>query len=310
MMAGLLVASRLVAAQTDGVRLPAETAGLEQSARVLVAAFDQVDVLALGEDHGEQRDSDLRIAIVHHPDFARKVRAIVVEFASTTEQATLDRYIRGEIVPRAQLEQVWKTTTQARFAELDPQFFVAFFDAVREVNARLPATNRIRVLGGDPGPNDPRSRQTAAVSVLKEQVLEKHEKALVIYGAAHFYRSAPAAYLAGMGPDVGIVRMLESAYPGRTLVVIPIGGRMELPPGLSVPAPSYAKFDRATTTSQRPVLLSLRHSPFADLKAEEFLGGKLLACGDPSGCRSAFAGSPLTLSQIADACVYFGRGGD
>jgi hypothetical protein len=33
--------------------------------------------------------------------------------------------------------------------------------------------------------------------VLKEQVLQKHEKALVIYGAAHFYRAAPAAYLVG-----------------------------------------------------------------------------------------------------------------
>ena len=40
----------------------------------------------------------------------------MVEFGSTTEQATLDRYIRGENVSRAQLEQVWKTTTQARFS--------------------------------------------------------------------------------------------------------------------------------------------------------------------------------------------------
>jgi hypothetical protein len=203
---------------------------------------------------------------------------------------------------------VWKTTTQARFAELDSRFFVALFDAVREVNARLPATGRIRVLGGDPGSTDPRSRQTAAVSVIKEQVLQKHEKALVIYGAAHFYRSAPPAYSAGMGQDVGIVRMLESAYPHRTLVVIPVGGRTELPPGVTMPAPLYAKFDRAITTSGRPVLLSLQDSPFADLKAEEFLGGKLLTCNGPIGCRSAFAGSPLTLGQVADACVYFGGG--
>jgi hypothetical protein len=47
------------------------------------------------------------------PDFAKKVRSIVVEFGSTTEQSTLDRYIRGENVSRAQLEQVWKITTQA-----------------------------------------------------------------------------------------------------------------------------------------------------------------------------------------------------
>jgi hypothetical protein len=245
---------------------------------------------------------------VRHPDFARRVRAIVVEFGSTTEQATLDRYIRGETVPQAQLEHVWKTTTQARFGELDSRFFVDFFNTVREVNAHLPAASRVRVFGGDPGPTDKRSRQTAAVSVLKEQVLQKHEKALVIYGAAHFYRVAPADYVASMGQDVGIARMLEAAYPGRTLVVIPVGGRMALPPGVTMPAPSYEKFDRAIATPQRPVLLSLQRPPFRDLKAEEFLGGKLLACSGPGGCRSVFTGSRLTLGQLADACVYFGSG--
>jgi hypothetical protein len=161
---------------------------------------------------------------------------------------------------------------------------------------------------GTPAPPTSAAARTAAVSVLKEQVLQKHEKALVIYGAAHFYRAAPADYLASMGQDVGIARMLEAAYPGRTLVVIPVGGRMALPPGITMPAPSYAKLDRAITTPQRPVLLSLRRSPFGDLKAEEFLGGKLLTCGGPGGCRSVFMGSSLTLGQLADACVYFGSG--
>jgi hypothetical protein len=304
----LAVTTTLAAAQASSVRLPAETAGLDQVVRTLVAAFDQVDVVALGEDHGQQRDSDLRIALVRHPDFARKVRAIVVEFGSTTEQATLDRFIRGETVSPAQLEEVWKTTTQAQSVTLNSRFFVDFFNAVREVNAGLPAASRIRVFGGDPGPGDTRSRETAAVSVLKEQVLQKREKALIIYGAAHFYRAAPADYVASMGQDVGIVRMLEAAYPGRTLVVIPLGGRMELPPGVTMPAPSYAKFERAIATPQRPVLVALHRSPVGDLKAEEFLGDKLLQCRPPGGCRSVFMGSPLTLRQIADASVYFGNG--
>ena len=45
-------------------------------------------------------------------DFAKKVRSVVVEFGSTTEQPALDRNIRGENGSRAQLEQVWKTTTR------------------------------------------------------------------------------------------------------------------------------------------------------------------------------------------------------
>ena len=224
-LAPLLFATSLLA-QPPEVRLPDESAGIDGIARTLVSVFDQADIVALGETHQWRLDTDLRIALVRHPDFAKKVRSIVVEFGSTTEQPTLDRYIRGENVSRAQLEQVWKTTTQAANGIWDSPVYAEFFAAVRDVNSRLPADARIRVLGGDPGPGDNRSRETAAVSVLKEQVLQKHGKALVIYGAAHFYRTMPADYLSSMGQDIGIVRMLESDYPGRTLAVIPMGGRL------------------------------------------------------------------------------------
>lgn len=146
------------------VRLPDESAGIDGIARTLIAAFDQVDIVALGEAHERTLDSNLRIAVVRHPEFAKKVRSIVVEFGSTTEQSTLDRYIRGENISPVQL-----------------------------------ADARIRVFGGDPGPGDSRSRDTAAVSVLKEQVLEKRGKALVIYGAAHFYKDDPSSIRAGGG---------------------------------------------------------------------------------------------------------------
>jgi hypothetical protein len=93
--------------------------------------------------------------------------------------------------------------------------YADFFAAVRDVNSRLRADARVRVFGGDPGPGDNRSRETAAVSVLREEVLQKHGKALVVYGAAHFYRTVPRDYLSSMGKDIGIARMLEIDYPGR-----------------------------------------------------------------------------------------------
>src|SRR5690242_17084619 len=77
-------------------RLPSEAAGVDGIVRALISVFDQADIVALGEVHGRKVDSDLRIALVRNPDFAKKVRSIVVEFGSTTEQTTLDRYIRGE----------------------------------------------------------------------------------------------------------------------------------------------------------------------------------------------------------------------
>ena len=294
-------------AQPPNLRLPEESTGIDGIARTLISAFDQADIIALGETHQWRLDTDLRIAVVRHPDFAKKVRSIVVEFGSTTEQPTLDRYIRGENVPGAQLEQVWKTTTHGANGLWNQPVYAEFLAAVRDVNARLPADARIRVLGGDPGPGDNRSRETAAVSVLKEQVLQKHGRALVIYGAGHFYRTMPADYLSGMGDDIGIVRMLESDYPGRTLAVIPLGGRISIPPGAAAgPDPDYRKFDSALKTQARPVLAPLQRLPFRDFRAEEFLGRTIFNCRGPGGCRSIFQGSPLTLGQMADACVYVG----
>ncbi len=44
----------------------------------------------------------------------------------------------------------------------------------------------------------------------------------------------PREYLTTMGEDIGIVRMLEKDYPGRTVVVIPVGGpKIPLPPGVA-----------------------------------------------------------------------------
>jgi hypothetical protein len=290
--------------QAPKVRLPDESTGIDGVARTLISAFDQVDIVALGEAHGRRLDTDLRIAVVRHPDFAKKVQSIVVEFGSTTEQLTLDRYIRGDNISRSQLEQVWKTTSQAFNGLWDAPEYAEYFAAIRDVNSQLPPDRRIRVFGGDPGQGDNRSRDGAAVSVLKEQVLQKHGKALVIYGAAHFYRvPAPG--------DEGIARSLEMDYPGRTLVVIPVGYRWTLPPRVTVAVnPDYRKFDRALKTQMRPILVPLDRLPFRDFTAEEFLGGTLFTCRGPQGCVSAYQGSRVTLGQLADACVYVGEGAD
>ena len=273
--------------------VPDEAAGLDGIVRALITAFDQVDVVALGDDHGEKLDSDVRIALVRHPDFAKKVRFIVVEFASTAQQATLDRYIQGEDVPIAELERVWMTTTD-RFGVWKSPVYPRFLAAVRDVNQKLPADARIRVLAGDPpAGSSPTTRDPTAVSVLKKQVLEKHGKALVIYGAAHFYRKEVNQILLTNGG--GITTLLEAEYPGRTLVVMTVGG----------PGPEFQKFDRALKTAVRPVLVSLQRSPFKDFTAEEFIGQKMLNCRGPNGCVSAFQGSDVTLGQLADACVFW-----
>jgi len=318
-LAPLLFAVTLLG-QPRTLRLPDEAAGVGAIAQALVSVFDQADIVALGEEHEWKPDSDLRIALIRHPDFAKKVRSIVVEFGRNSHQSTLDRYIRGEEVPRAELEQVWKTTQVGGGGS---PIYPAFFSAVREVNLKLPADARVRVFGAEGAPG--LSGETTAVTFLKQEVLEKHGKALVIYGYSHFWRTEPPVMVSSDGGvATGIVRMLEKDYPGRTVAVIPVGSPARPSPRGSPKGigPDYLKFDSALKTPVRPVLLSLQRSPFRDFSAEEFLGSDVVFCGggvpkQPKGktqsvvrvsgpCLSVFQGSALTLGQMADAIVYFG----
>ena len=290
-----------IAAQSK-VPLPDESAGIDGIARALVAAFDQADIVALGEAHERRIDSDLRIALVRHPGFAKKVRFIVIECGSSLEQATLDRYIRGENVSPAQLERVWKSTRNGDGFCKAPMY-TEFLAAVRGVNVALSAEARIRVFGGESEPGN----SGGPAEVLKDQVLKKREKALVIYGSAHFYLAGPPDYVTSMGGQVSFAQRLEAEYPGRMLTVIPIGA-LARPSAVKAAdvEPDYQKFDRSLKTPIRPVLVSLQRSPFKDFTAEEFLGRTLTTCRGPEGCRSVFKGSTLTLGQMADACVYVG----
>src|SRR5262252_4066865 len=260
----LLLGASLRGFQQSTLLLPDETAGLDRIVQTLVSAFDHVDIVALGDNHWNKMDSDLRIALVRNPEFAKRVRFIVVEFGSTAQQPTLDRYIRGEDVPLAELQQVWKTTTQTN-GIWDSPVYADFYAAVREVNKKLPAGAQVRVLAGDPPTGSGLGRDNSAFSVLQEQVLKTHAKALLIYGAGHLLRAVP-------DPIPRITKMLDTGYPGSTFVVTTEGG----------PHPESQEFERALKTPARPVLVSLGKPPFRDLLVR------------------AFPGLGLTRGQIAD----------
>ena len=152
------------------VSLPDESVGIDRIVQTLISVFDEADVIALGEAHGRfRKEGDLRIALIRNPDFARKVRSIVVEFASTTAQATLNRYIRREKVSSVELAQVWKTTTQAANGNdiWNYPIYPEFFAAVRDVNQKLTPDQQILVLGADPGQGSDLNRDAAAVSVIR-----------------------------------------------------------------------------------------------------------------------------------------------
>jgi uncharacterized iron-regulated protein len=177
--------------------LPAESPGWERTLDALLAAFDHVDVVALGEAHGRRADLDLRIRLIRHPAFPQKVRYIVTELGSADNQLLVDRYLEGGDLPLADRQLARGSGAQAEL-----------LDAVREVNRGLPAARRLRVISASPTANDTRDRNEVAVSILRDHVLQKNEKALVVFGAGHLWHR-----------EGGITESLQAIIPGRVFVV-------------------------------------------------------------------------------------------
>jgi len=100
--------------------------------------------------------------------------------------------------------------------------------------------------------------------------------------------------------------MLDIDYRGRTFVVIPVGGHTDVRPEETVAKPDYQKVDRALKTQVRPVMVPLQRPPFRDFTAEDFLNGDIVRRSRGRWV-GIFEGSSLTLGQMADALVYFGR---
>lgn len=148
----------------------------------IIALWDSVDVVCLGEGHGDESDSRLRIELVNHPDFTRKVDVIIVEFANVAHQDILDSFIlNGEDMPREKLRVVWSDANGSDIWE--SPIYEDFLRTVKKVNLGLRIDKRVRVLAGD-NPKVQNRGLFIRENVVKE-VLSKGLKALAIYGARH-----------------------------------------------------------------------------------------------------------------------------
>jgi hypothetical protein len=192
----------------------------------IISAFQSHPLVGLGDWHGLAQEEDFFSELIRYPHFARDVGNVVVEFGGAAQQSTLDRYEAGEDIPYDQLRKVW-TETIGWIPTVTLVGYMDFFAQVRAVNLTLPANQRIRVWLGDP-PIDwskissrddafkvLHQREHYPATLIKEQILEKHKKALVIYGTFHFY-------------DKDALRALvEEDHPNAFFIVTPYIGFLD-----------------------------------------------------------------------------------
>ena len=188
--------------QSSAVRPDEATkARLQSVVKGILAGWDKADVVCLGEDHGSKNDSDLRIAVIEHPDFIRKVNVIMVEFADTLHQDLLDQLVlEGEDISRERLRAVWKDTSGK--AVWESPIYEAFMRAVRKINLTVSRDRRVRLLAGDN--SNERNRGRFIREAVSREILSKGLKGLAVYGAGHCECRA-----------MGFPGELASQYPGR-----------------------------------------------------------------------------------------------
>jgi outer membrane protein OmpA-like peptidoglycan-associated protein len=189
---------------------------------LILGAFEQHPLVALSEGagHGQLETRDLFAALIRDRRFAPTVRNIVIEFGNARFQSVLDRYVGGHAVRREELRHVWEDTTQISAVWSLPMYEQMLAD-VRSVNASLPSANRTRVLAGDPpidwntvtSPADDDMndwRDAHFAHVIEREVINRHERALILIGGAHISRKV-------ILPN-SLIHLLDSRFPGHTWV--------------------------------------------------------------------------------------------
>jgi hypothetical protein len=265
---------------------PAQDAKPVDATRAIIQGFDTHSLVMFGEVHENKQEYEFLRALVSSPQFADKVDDIVVEYGNSLYQKAVDRYIAGENVPIEEVQKAWRNTMA--LGPVSP-VYPSLYEAVRQVNRQRPGKHQIRILLGDPYINwdNVKSREDVGpylahrdefyASVVKDEVLAKHRRALLIEGWPHFAR--PPA-----GPGY-IEKELRAA--GATTFVIVFGTNA---------VGGYDDLDKRFEEWKLPALMLLKGTWVGDLPAMPVLSGGTAAAGP----------NPVKLQDVADALLYLG----
>ena len=170
----------------------------EDAARAMIQLFDHHDIVMFGEIHSNKQEYEWLCKLVKTPGFSDHVDDVVVEFGNALYQKDVDRYVAGKDVPFEQVQKAWRNM----IVSVPPVSLVYgwFYQAVREANLQNPAKHRIRLLMGSPAGDWDKIRTAQDLApyeaqreqwylrVVKDEVLARHHRALLIMGAMHFLR--------------------------------------------------------------------------------------------------------------------------
>jgi hypothetical protein len=256
----------------------------QDAAHAFIQAFDSHSIVMFGEAHGNKQEYEFLRSLVSSPQFADRVDDIVVEYGNSLYQKSVDRYIAGEDVPMEQVQKAWQNTMA--LGPVSP-VYPSFYEAVRQVNRNRAGKHKLRIVLGDPyidwdkvqsredvGPYLANRDQFYA-RIVKDEVLTKHHRALLIEGWPHFGRSPS-------GPGY-IEKELRAA--GATTFVVLFGTNV---------TGGYNDLDKRFDSWKVPAIMPLQGTWVGDLAAVPVLSGGTMPANS------------LKLKDAADALLYLG----
>lgn len=276
-----------------------QRSGPEPAIPAVLAAFSSYEVVGITAAHGDKDVDDFLLMLIRNPSFPEKVNDIVVECGNSLYQQVLDRYIAGEQLPFAEVEKVWRNTTQPMCGQSG--FYEQLFPLIRAINQTLPVKHRLRVIAADPpvdwalihnqGDFSPFTDRDAVIaSIMEKEVLSKHRKALMLFGIFHLLHDS--------GPGNGnAVTIYEEKYPGSTFVVSDLG-YFGTAPGDAAKVP--------LTNWSNPSLIRTRGTVLGSLGLNDFLPTPITT---DSQCNviDPFKGRPIhSVADLIDAFLYLG----
>lgn len=275
----------------------------------IVAMLDSVPLVAIMDEHVLAQEGGFYQRLIRDPRFAQKANDIVVEFGNELYQGVADRYVRGEAVPADSLRMIWEDNTQGPLLTFSSPMYGNILHAVRDINTKLPAGRKLRVLLGDPALEWKtitreqlweihKQRGDRMRELARDSVVGKGRRGIIIGGGAHLHRSRKPATATTPARDTKWGDLANQVF-----VVSPhegFGGRA-------------ARFEPAMDSLPLGSLVHVRGTFLATIEIDDAALPPPVA-GDtavvttppqpPAGMYRPYAG--LTLGDHFDAVLYLG----
>lgn len=222
--------------------------GISPAIDGIFAAFTTHPLVGIDDSHDLAQELDFYAALIRDPRFATDVGNVVVEFGGAAHQDTIDRYVEGKTITYRDLRKVW-TDVVGWVPVVTGLGYMNFFAQVREANRNLPPERQIHVWLGEPSIDWAQIhtrqdwmriagyRDHYPAELIRQRILSKNKKALVIYGGAHFGapeknqkeleddRATMAERLGSPQPlQLGLQIPVEQTHPKAFFIVTPYTG--------------------------------------------------------------------------------------